>query len=204
VSTPTLSALIRTPWTNQLYQDVFFTPAYWGLALVPLAAFATGLWSRSTGLLAALLLAPCVLTLNGITGRYLLWFALSAISLLNSDRNWALRDTLGRPQTAAVGPIWPIRLIQCQLSVLYLANAVAKSSISYLSGGVLAAMSQQLPNFQLDLTDGVFPLAGVAIPLWMAATASAAGEYSLAIGFWIPSLRWPTAALGVAFHWGLT
>ena len=22
--------------------------------------------------------------------------------------------------------------------------------------------------------------------------------------FWIPSLRWPTAVLGVAFHWGLT
>jgi hypothetical protein len=88
--------------------------------------------------------------------------------------------------------------------VLYLANALAKSSTGYLGGGALAAMSMRLPNFQMEFSDGLFTLAGIAVPLWIAAVASASVEYSLALGFWFPRLRWPTAVLGVAFHWALT
>jgi hypothetical protein len=201
---PTPSASIRSPRVLDLYQGIILTPPYWALAMIPLTAFSAGLWSRWTGLVAAVALAPCVPRMNGITSHCLLWFALVAVSLLNSDREWSLRATIGRPQIAAVGPVWPIRLVQCQLSILYLVNAIAKSTTGYLSGGALAAMSQQLPNFQTDFSEGVFSFAGTAFPLWMAATASAAVEYSLGIGFWTPALRWPTAALGVCFHWGLT
>ena len=199
----TLATLIQSPWVSQFYRDVIQTQSYWVLAMAALAAFAAGLWSRPAGVLAALLLAPYVPMRGGMLGRYLLWFALAALSLVHSDRRWALRNLIGFPQRSEVGPVWPIRLIQCQLSTLYLVNAIAKSTSDYLSGGVLAAMSARLPNFQLQFTDGLFTLAGVSIPLWMAASATVAIEYSLAVSFWFPRLRWPTAALGAVFHAGL-
>jgi len=200
----TPSTLVRFPWLMQLYGEVIQTPPYWAAAGAALCAFGVGLWSRPTGLLAALLLAPLVPMEDALIGRYVVWFGVAALALLHTDRRWALRSRLGFPQTSRVGPIWPIRLIQVQLSLLYLVNALAKSSASYLSGGSLATMSMRLPNFQMQFSDSLFTLGPIAVPLWMAAVASAAAEYSLALGFWLPRLRWPTAVLGLAFHWGLT
>lgn len=200
----TLATLIQAPWVSHFYRDVIQTQTYWALAMAALAAFAAGLWSRPAGMLAVLLLAPYVPMQGGMLGRYLLWFALAALSLLHSDRRWALRSLIGFPQHSEVGPAWPVRLIQLQVSTLYLVNAIAKSTPGYLSGGALEAMSTRLPNFQLQFPDGLFTLAGISIPLWMAASATVAIEYSLAVGFWFPRLRWPTALLGVAFHAGLT
>ena len=68
---------------------------------------------------------------------------------------------------------------------------------------IIGGVAPWLPNFQLQFTDGLFTLAGVSIPLWMAASATVAIEYSLAVSFWFPRLRWPTAALGAVFHAGL-
>ena len=192
------SALIRTPWIEQLYAQVFLTLGYWALASAALLVFATGVRPRPLGLLCCFLLAPCVPVAGRTAGRYLAWFAVTACALLRSDGRFAVRGAGG-----PVGPVWPVRLIQLQLSALYLVNAAAKTTPGYLGGGALEAMSQQLPNFHLDLSGGVFPLVGVEIPLWIAASASAAIEYALALGFWVPRLRWFTAALGVAFHLGL-
>lgn len=200
----TPSSLVQFPWMMQLYNDVIQTAPYRAAAAAALTAFGAGLWSRPAGLLAALLLAPLVPMQGALPGRYLLWFAVAALALLHSDRRWALRALLGLPQTSDVGPIWPVRLIQTQLSLLYLVNALAKSGAGYLSGGALAAMSTRLPNFQVQFSDGLFTLAGIAVPLWMAAVASTAAEYTLALGFWFPRLRWPTAVFGIAFHGALT
>ena len=91
-----VSSLIRRPWTTALYEDLFLSSAYWALVFVVLAAFAAGLWSRKAGLLASLLLAPCLPIEGRFPGRFVLWFALAALSLLRSDRGWALRSLLGR------------------------------------------------------------------------------------------------------------
>jgi hypothetical protein len=203
-SSATPSSLVQFSWLMQLYRDVILTPPYWVAAGAALTAFGSGLWSRPAGLLAAVLLAPLVPMQHALVGRYLLLFAVAALALLHSDRRWALRARLGFPQTSDVGPVWPVRLIQIQLSLLYFVNALAKSSAGYLSGGALAAMSMQLPNFQMQFSDGLFTAAGLAVPLWMAAVASASAKYCLAVGFWFPRLRWPTAVLGLAFHWALT
>ncbi|MDA0207532.1 MAG: HTTM domain-containing protein [Acidobacteria bacterium] len=202
--TGALATLVQAPWLVHLYRDVIQTKTYWLLTMAALAAFAAGLWSRPAGLLAALLLAPYVPIQGVMISRYLLWFAVTALSLLCSDRRWALRSLIGFPQRNDVGPTWPIRLIQLQLSTLYLVNAIAKSSPGYLSGGALAAMSTRLPNFLVQCADGLFTLAGISIPLGIAAAATVAIEYCLAIGFWFPRLRWPTAVLGAVFHAGLT
>jgi len=183
-----LSSMLRSAKLDEAYGGLFLTNAYWALTAALLGLFATGVRPRVTGLLAVLALAPCVPVLGRLPGRYMVWFALASLSL---------------PRTAPPGPIWPVRLIQVQISVLYLVNGLAKSTPGYLGGGALQAMSQQLPNFHLDLSGGGFPFAGLAIPPWLAAAGSAAVEYALGIGFWFPRLRWPTAALGVAFHLGL-
>jgi hypothetical protein len=172
--------------------------------MTALAAFAAGLWSRPAGFFAALLLAPYVPIRGLMIGRDLLWFAITALSLLHSDRRWAMRGLIGFPQRNDAGPTWPVRLIQIQLSALYLVNAIAKSTPGYLSGEALAAMSTRLPNFQLQIADGLFTLAGISIPVAMAASAAVVIEYSLALGFWFSRLRWATAVLGAVFHATLT
>jgi hypothetical protein len=96
--------------------------------------------------------------------------------------------------------MWPICLIQLQLSVVYGINALMKTTPAYLSGEVLIGMSQMLPNFLVDLSDSYLHVGPLAIPVALAAVASAATEYFLALGFWFPCLRVATAVVGVLFH----
>ena len=99
--------------------------------------------------------------------------------------------------------MWPIRLVQVQLSLTYLVNAVAKTTPAYLSGDVLVALSQTQPGFLVDLADGV-PLVGpFVVPAWLASAGTVAIEYALALLWWFPRMRIPAALLGVAFHLGL-
>ena len=79
-------------------------------------------------------------------------------------------------------------------------NAVAKSTPDYLSGTVLAGIAATLPNFVGHIEHGWLHVGPVPLPLAVAAVASVAAEYALALGFWIPSLRRATALFGVAFH----
>ena len=96
--------------------------------------------------------------------------------------------------------MWPIRLIQLQLSATYIANALYKLHPGYLSGEVLVAMSQQLPNFLAELSDGALQLGPLSIPVWLCAWSAVAVESIIGIGLWFPRLRIPVAVVGVAFH----
>jgi hypothetical protein len=115
------------------------------------------------------------------------------------------RQAVGRaapPDPGGAGPIWPIRLIQLQLSITYLVNAWAKTTPGYVSGGVLMALAE-LPNFRVDLSDGFLHLGAVALPVWWCAVGTVAVEYALGVLWWIPRLRAAAAALGVGFHLSL-
>jgi hypothetical protein len=133
-----------------------------------------------------------------------LLLALLAFSFLRSPASLSLPSVRGRGHEGSAGPRWPIRLIQLQLSVLYGVNAVAKTHPDYLTGATLIAMSEVLPNFVPDLSGGVLHVAGLAVPVWLAAVATVATEYVLALGFWFPRLRVATALLGLVFHVALT
>ncbi len=122
-----------------------------------------------------------------------------AFSFLRSDA--ALAIPWGRrPAPVCVGPCWPIRIVQLQLSVLYAANAIAKTTPDYLSGQTLAAMMQVFPNFLVRPSDGHIALGALSIPLWLAAIGVVLTEYALAAGFWFRRTRVATAVLGVGFH----
>jgi len=185
------------PW---LYENIFLTLPYWLLALAVSAAFGLGWRPRLTGYALAALLLPLAALDEAQQSRQVLLFALLAFALVRSDAQWSARPGAG----GAAGPLWPIRLVQLQLSVLYGVNALAKTTPAYLSGDVLVYMSRLLPNFLLDLTDGYYRAGPLAVPVGWLAVASVLAEYALALGFWFRRLRWPAAAAGALFHLTLT
>jgi hypothetical protein len=199
-----LGADIRQhPRLVELYEQVFLTRWYWWGRLVPLGLLALGWWPRAMGVLLLGLLFPLDFLSGYRESRQVLLMALLAFCFVRSDAMWSVRS-LRRPDVLAdAGPIWPIRLIQIQLSLVYGVNALAKLTPQYLSGDVLQGFSKVLPNFVADVSYGTLHLGPLAIPVWLGAVASVAIELALAIGLWFPRLRWATAALGVTFHVGL-
>ena len=193
------SALLRP-----LYHSIFLARPDSALCLLLMVLFAAGVRSRPLGFILVGLLAPLDFVSVGQQSRQMLLFALFAFSFLRSDLRLAPR--IGAPTNAAEvpGPMWPMRLMQIQLSLVYGINALAKTTPAYLSGDVLIGLSRMLTNFRGNLADGYLHLGAIAIPVMVAACLRVAIEYILAIGFWFPRLRWPTAVLGVLYHLVLT
>jgi hypothetical protein len=157
-------------------------PAHWSAAVAALALFGAGWRPRVTGFLALGLLLPLAFLDRGQQSRHVVLWTLLATSLWSGP-----------------GPIWPLRLLQLQLSVVYGTNAVAKSTWHYLSGEALVGLSVR-PNFVEDFSDGYWNVGPFAVPVIAAAIASTLMEYFLAGAFWVPRLRWIAAGAGVAFH----
>lgn len=187
------------PWLPELYKYVFTTTPYRLLTFGVLILFGAGWRPRATGWLLVALLLPWFLT-YGRPRQHILLFTLLAFSFIRSDAQLSLHRAFQRNRPASVGPMWPIRLIQLQLSVTYGVNALAKTTPEYLSGDVLVGMSRMLPNFLVDLSDGYLHAGPLIIPVALAAVASTVTEYYLAIGFWFRRLRVITAVAGVLFH----
>ncbi len=176
---------------------------YWFFILVLLILFGTGLMPRLLGVILVVLLLPLSFQTGLHASCQLLLFTLLFFSLLRSNAGPSLWTGKAESHPVSVGPMWPIRLIQLQLSVMYGVNAVAKTTPEYLSGQVLMGMSKMLPNFVINLSDGYLHLGPLAIPVTLLAIASVMTEYILAIGFWFPRFRIATAVFGVFFHIGL-
>ena len=104
-------------------------------------------------------------------GRLALFLALLAFSFVRSDARLSLRSLIGGGAPGGPGPLWPIRLVQIVLTVLYGVNALAKSTPAYLHGDVILGQSLMLPNYRVDLSGGVLGVGPLAIPLWATATA---------------------------------
>ena len=194
---PPLTAVPGALWA---YSHIILRRPYFLVIGVLLVAFGVGMRPRVVGFILFLLLLPLASLTAGQESRQLLLTALLAFSMLRSDEQWSLRALWeGGPQESA-GPIWPIRLIQIQLTLVYGVNALAKLTLAYLSGEILIGMSRMRPNFRVDLSDGFFHLASLHLPVSIAATAAVMIEAFLAVGFWLPRLVWLAAAVGVAFH----
>ncbi len=181
------------------YHTIFLTRPYHWMCLLLIALFALGIRPRLVGFTLAAMLTSLDFLALGQQSRQMLIFALFAFSFLRSDLRLALRASRGREDDLA-GPMWPIRLIQIQLSLVYGINALAKTTPAYLSGDILIGFARMLPNFSGTIVDGVLHIGPLALPVMLAATLSVAAEYLLAIGFWFRRLRWPVAILGVTFH----
>jgi hypothetical protein len=172
-----------------LYAAVFLTPAWWAAVLFACAALLLGVLPRACVALLVVLLLPLCFLSEGRQSRHVVLAALVAFGFVRSDvtRNDA-------------GPLWPMRLIQIQLSLLYAVNAIAKLHPAYLRGDVLVGFSITRPNFRVDLSDGFLHVGPLTLPAALLAVATVATEAWLAAGWWRPETRWITAAIGVGFH----
>jgi hypothetical protein len=191
-----------SPVVKNLYDHVFLTGAYWTVVVTVAALLALGVRPRLAGATLAVLLLPLVPFEGRQPGRQVLTVTVLAFSFLRSDAALAITPRRG-PAPGSAGPYWPIRIVQFQLSALYAANAISKTTPDYLSGQTAAIMMQVLPNFLVRPSDGHVVGGAVSIPLWLAATGVVLTEYALAVGFWLPRTRVATAVLGVVFHTAL-
>jgi hypothetical protein len=196
---PLPELVASSPLLKSLYEHVLLTGAYWTTVVGIAVLFAMGARPRLAGAALVVLLLPLVPFEGRQPGRQLLVMTVLAFSFLRSGAAMTLRFSAETAPRSA-GPSWPIRLIQLQLSVLYAANAISKTTPDYLSGQVPALMLQELPNFLVRAPEGRIAVGAVSIPLGLAATAVVLAEYALAIGFWSRRTRMATAVLGVAFH----
>ena len=162
--------------------------------------FGVGYRSRLFGFISVFLLFPLIFQYGIHISRQILISVLFSFSFLRSDQTLALRNLVEKRTEIYPQPIWPVRLIQIQLTVLYLANAVVKSTPQFLSGEVLKGLSIMLPNFKLDLSNGFLDMGFITIPVMFLGIATVVSEYYLAFGFWIEKTRILTAIFGVIFH----
>jgi len=190
-----VSALQQIPFATALQHAVLSVPGHWMLTLILLGLFGAGVLRRFAMLPLLFALAPLVPLAGPRVSRQVLFFALLVSAFLIGER----RVGAAGPREQA-GPIWPVRLIQLQVSLVYAVNALSKSTPAYLSGDVLIGLSRMVPTFHLEFSDGVVPLGPVSIPVGLAAAAVVTTEYLLAVGFWFPRWRWRVALLGVLFH----
>jgi predicted DCC family thiol-disulfide oxidoreductase YuxK len=99
-----------------------------------------------------------------------------------------------RRGTTEFVPVWPVRLIQLQVSVVYFYSAIGKLNPDFLSGNVIFYRSNEamlLPN-----------LDAVAYPILFASLSilTIATELFISISLWIPRLRQIAFGLGLTIH----
>ncbi|MEZ0217860.1 MAG: hypothetical protein ACAH89_12050 [Rariglobus sp.] len=192
----------RSEWRYDLFEEFFLHPGYMALMLVGIVAFIVGWRTRWVGLSLVALLLPHGFLTHGLQSRQILVFSLACVSLLPSRPLWRLWGQSADEQDKPVGPVWPLRLLQAQLTVIYAVNALYKTTPQFLSGRVLAELSR-LPNFLVDLTSGFWRLGAWSVPVAWLAMATVVMEYALAVGFWWRRTLVFSVVLGVVFHLAL-
>lgn len=179
------------------------TSPYGALALLGAAALALTLgWrTRAASVLVAVLLIVLqrrnVYVLN--SGDLLLRELALFVALMPAGETWSL-DARRRGREQLRAP-WGLRLLQVQVSVLYLSSVVAKLGGSSWQDGSAVGRVLQLE----DLQRFVMPhLLATSVSFSAFATyGTLLVEAALVLGLWIPRVRWWVMAAGVAIHLGI-
>jgi len=192
-------------FSPEVYEKYFIVILYKALCLISLFMFGIGFKSRLSGLISTLLLFPLMITAYVLLqSKILLLLALFFFSLVRSDELLSIKRLFNKTGNVLSSPMWPIRLIQIELSLLYGVNAILKTTPDFLSGEVLRIQSIVLENYQVDLSAGYLDLGFLTIPVMFLAIGTVLSEYFLAIGFWFKKTRIFTALFGLVFHGILT
>jgi hypothetical protein len=133
---------------------------------------------------------------------FLLIFA-PAGDALSVDRLVRRRRAGAAAPGPVLGPPWPRRLIQCQVALLYLSTAWWKLQGETWRDGTAAHYVLRLAEFQrFPLPFESWWIESLAVTRLL--TWSSLGvELALGVLIWVPALRYPVLALGVAFHLAL-
>jgi hypothetical protein len=171
-----------------------------GGLLVAGAAMAVGWHTRIASWIVVFLLIALqrrdVYVLN--SGDLLLRDLAFFVALMPAGERWSLDARRREPHPRAP---WGLRLLQLQLSAVYLFSVVAKLHGTSWQNGTAVGKAVQLEDLQR-----------LVVPQWAATsvTVSAlltygtlAAETFLVFGMWLPRTRWWAMATGVAIHLGI-
>ena len=188
--------LYAHPDIIELYDSIVLTTPYMIVVGLFIGLFMIGWKSRISGLLLCALLFPLDFLDEGRQSGQILIFTLFCTSLMRFDRK---RDGSRRENC---GPMWPVRLIQAQVCVVYGINAIYKSTPEFMDGTVLMKWSETT-SFTTVIPETGLPMGPLLLSPWMLGTGTVLIEYLLAIGLWVPRLRWFVALTGIIFHLGI-
>lgn len=172
-----------------------------GALLAAAVALTLGWRTRVASVLVAVLLLaiqrrdPWVLNSGDLLLRQLAFF----VMLMPAGETWSL-DARRRGVERLRAP-WALRLLQLQVSALYLFSVWAKVRGGTWNDGTAVGLALQIDDLQrLPLPEAL----ATSLPLSAALTYSAlAVEAALVVGLWLPRLRYPVMAAGVGLHLGI-
>jgi HTTM domain len=209
-----LAALLWSCWANalQLFRDS--GPLAAGVSLAFFASSTlmfVGLCSRAATAAAAAVALTLYYYFGVHLGRtewtyhheYLLAFATFLCALTPCGRSYSLDRWLAvrraaracRPAPAERGNLWGLRLIACQLSLVYFWSAYDKTNLGFLSGERVEYM---VMLFYTGSMRPAWPGAHALMPLLGLGTVAL--EYGLAFGMLCPTTRRWLVFAGLAFH----
>jgi hypothetical protein len=173
--------------------------------LVAAVALVLGWRTRVAAVVVAVLLLvvqrrdPWILNSGDLLLRELAFF----VMLMPAGETWSLdarrRSRAGRAERLRAP--WALRLVQLQISGLYLFSVWSKVRGHTWNEGTAVGVALQLEDLQR-----------IAAPEWLATSllasslltySSLAIEAALAVGLWLPRLRYWVMAAGVALHLGI-
>ena len=176
--------------------------AYYVFIYILLFLFALGVNPRTIAFILFLTLLPHDFLSEGRKSKQVILCVLMCFVFLKTLPLWKFNTKIWKLKN--LSPIWPIRLIQVQLSLVYGINALAKTTPYYLSGEALINMSTTYENFHVDFSSGFYNIGFVEIPIALLAISSVLVEAFLAVGFWFKKTKWIAVTLGLSFHLYLT
>ena len=175
---------------------------YGALALLAVAALAlvVGWHTRVASVVVAFLLIALqrrdVYALN--SGDLLLRELAIYLALMPAGECWSLD---ARRRGTRMRAPWGLRLLQLQVSALYLFSVVAKLHGTSWQDGSAVGQALQLEDLQRVVVP--FSLATSVTVSALLTYGTLLAEAFLIVGLWHPRTRWPAMAVGVSIHLGI-
>lgn len=178
------------------------SPYPWvALLLLSALALLVGWHTRVAAVLVAFLLVVIqrrdVYVLN--SGDLLLRELAFYVALMPAGEVWSL-DARRRGTSAPRAP-WGLRLLQVQVSVIYLFSVVAKLHGDTWQDGTAVGRAVQLADLQRFVIPEAFATSVTLSALLTYGTLLVEG--ALVFGLWLPRFRWWVMAAGVSIHLGI-
>jgi hypothetical protein len=176
-----------------------------------MAAAAVGLFTRvslwaSTALYFYFTMLDCLSTISKYTvmaSHLLLLLSLSNCGDLWSVDRWLARRRLGRESPGATlsdgrGPIWPQRLAQILIAMIYFGASITKMHTPEFFTG------DQLISWMMTYLNNEHPLGDYLLQYPLVVSVSSfitfVWEMTFIFAIWVPRMRWWVLAVGTIFH----
>jgi hypothetical protein len=172
-----------------------------GLLLLSAGALALGWHARVAAVVVVVLLIVVqrrdVYVLN--SGDLLLRLLAFYVALMPSAEVWSL-DARRRGSSSPRAP-WGVRMLQMQVSIVYLFSVVAKLHGNSWQDGTAVGRAVQLADLQRIVVPQAIATSVTASALMTYGTLVVEG--ALVFGLWLPRFRWWVMAAGVSIHLGI-